>query len=150
MFIDSIDRVMKYEAVLPLLARGMEAIRSHAELAEGRYEFDGGFFLVQKGSTRPIQEGNYEAHRKYIDVQILMEGSEEVAWEDIRKLKTVIPYDPEKDAERLIGDREHVMKITEGMFYAAFPEDAHQPISHTSEPQNFTKIVLKLPTGEGR
>ena len=148
MIIDSIDQIMKYEPLLSNLKKGMEAIHSLEEVKEGRYEFDGGYFMVQKGTTRPILEGTFEAHRKYVDVQILLEGSEEVAWEDIRKLTTVIAYQPEKDAERLTGEREHVMKMTKGMFYAAFPQDAHQPVAHTETAQEFTKIVMKLPAKE--
>ncbi len=145
MIIDCIDNIMKYEPLLPYLRKGMEAIHGLEELEKGRYEFDGGYFMVQKGVTRPILEGTFEAHKKYIDVQILVEGSEEVAWEDIHKLETVIPYDAQKDTQRLIGEREHVIKITKGMFYAAFPQDGHQPVAHTSKEQSFTKIVLKLP-----
>lgn len=145
MIIDSIHNIMKYEALLPNLKAGMEAVRGLTELETGRYEFPGGYFMVQKGTTRPIAEGTFEAHRKYIDVQILMEGSEEVAWEDIRNLVTVVPYNPEKDAQRLTGNKEHVMKITKDMFYAAFPEDGHQPVAHTKEEQSFIKIVMKLP-----
>ncbi len=37
------------------------------------------------------------------------------------------------------------MKITKGMFYAAFPWDGHQPVAHTKEEQSFVKIVMKLP-----
>lgn len=35
--------------------------------------------MVQKGMARPVSEGTYEAHRNYIDVQIIFEGSEEMA-----------------------------------------------------------------------
>ena len=59
------------------------------------------------------------------------------AWEPLQQ--------QEKDAERLTGAREHVMRITKGMFYAAFPRDGHQPVSHTQEEQQFVKIVMKLP-----
>lgn len=145
MIIDSIRNIMKYEALLPNLKAGMEAVRGLTKLETGRYEFPGGYFMVQKGATRPIEEGTFEAHRKYIDVQILMEGSEEVAWEDIRNLVTMVPYNSEKDAQRLTGNKEHVMKITKDMFYAAFPEDGHQPVAHTKDEQSFTKIVMKLP-----
>ncbi len=148
MIIDHVDRLMEYKDLLPNLKEGLDAIRALPEAKVGRYEFDGGYFMVQQGQTKPIQEGTFEAHRKYIDVQMILEGSEELAWEDIRALKTVIPYNPEKDAERLNGNHEHVMKISKGMFYAAFPWDAHQPVAHTDQPQTFTKIVLKLPMGQ--
>lgn len=145
MIIDHMENIMNYAPLLPNLKNGLEKIQALAEFNPGRYEFDGGFFMIQKGVTRPILEGSFESHQKYIDVQLLIEGSEEVAWEDIRNLEVIVPYNPEKDAQRLTGSYEHVMKITQGMFYAAFPWDGHQPVSHTKEMQSFTKIVLKLP-----
>lgn len=146
MIIDRMENIMNYASLLPNLKNGLEKIRDLTEFNSGRYEFDGGFFMIQKGSTQPIEKGSFESHKKYIDVQILLEGSEEVAWEDIRQLTVIVPYDPENDAQRLTGPHEHVMKITRGMFYAAFPQDGHQPTAHTKEVQNFTKIVMKLPS----
>ncbi len=145
MIIDHIDHIMNYEPLLPNLRSGLEKIRSLTEFQVGRYEFQGGYFMIQKGVTRPILEGTFESHQKYIDVQILIEGSEEMAWEELGKLQTVIPYDVQKDVQRLIGTRDHVMQITKGMFYVAFPQDGHQPVAHTKEQQSFTKIVMKLP-----
>lgn len=145
MIIDSIDHIFLYEPLLKNLRNGMEAVKALKSAEAGRYEFEGGYFMVQKGSTKPLEEGTFEAHRKYIDVQIILEGSEEVAWADLKDLTTAVEYNPEKDAERLSGSFEHVMKITEGMFYAAFPHDGHKPVSHTKEQQTFTKIVMKLP-----
>lgn len=145
MIVDKCENIMMYEPLLKNLKQGMEAVQGLKSLEPGKYEFNGGFFMVQKGCTRPLEEGTFEAHRKYIDVQIIMEGSEEVAWQDITDLRTAIDYNPEKDAERLTGKFDHVMKISEGMFYAAFPHDGHKPVSHTKEQQTFTKIVMKLP-----
>lgn len=145
MIVDKIEHILLYEPLLKNLRNGMNMIHSLKEIEVGRYEFDGGFFMIQKGSTKPITEGTFEAHRKYIDVQILLEGSEELAWSDIRDLKSELAYDSEKDAERLSGSFDHVMRISKGMFYAAFPHDGHKPVSHTKEQQTFTKIVMKLP-----
>lgn len=146
MIVDNIDNIMFYHSMVRHLAAGMTAVEAlGGNLEVGRYEFDGGYFMVQKGSTRPMTEGTFEAHRKYVDVQIIVEGSEEVAWADLRDLHTEIPYDTEKDAERLSGSLEHVMKMSAGMFYMAFPHDGHKPVSHTKEQQSYTKIVMKLP-----
>lgn len=145
MIVDNIDNIMFYHSMVQHLAAGMAAMEDlGGNLEVGRYEFDGGYFMVQKGSTKPMTEGTFEAHRKYVDVQIIVEGSEEVAWADPRNLHTEIPYDPEKDAERLSGSLEHVMKMSAGMFYMAFPHDGHKPVSHTKEQQSYTKIVMKL------
>lgn len=146
MIVDNIDNIMFYHSMVRHLAAGMAAVEAlGGNLEVGRYEFDGGYFMVQKGSTRPMTEGTFEAHRKYVDVQIIVEGSEEIAWADLRNLHTEIPYDQEKDAERLSGSLEHVMKMSAGMFYMAFPHDGHKPVSHTKEQQSYTKIVMKLP-----
>lgn len=145
MIIDKLDNIFLYEPLVSNLRNGMEAVKALSDYETGKYDFDGGYFMIQKGVTKPLSEGTFEAHRKYVDVQILVEGSEEVAWEDITDLTTVIEYNPEKDAERLSGSFEHVIKISEGMFYMAFPHDGHKPVSHTASEQSFTKIVMKLP-----
>ncbi len=145
MIVDKLDNIMFYEPMVKNLAAGMEAVNALKVLEEGRYQFEGGFFLVQKGETKPLEDGTFEAHRKYVDVQIVMDGCEEVAWADLPDLEIEIPYNPEKDAERLNGDKSHHMLISEGMFYIAFPHDGHKPVSHTGERHQFLKIVMKLP-----
>lgn len=145
MIIDKLDNILEYESLLQGIKNGMQAIKALKSYDVGRYEFDGGFYMIQKGMTRPISEGTFEAHRKYIDVQIVIEGAEEVAWNSLDDLSECVPYNAEKDNARYQGSHDHVMKITAGMFYAAFPKDGHQPVCHTIEPMIFTKIVMKLP-----
>lgn len=145
MIIDKIENIRFYSSMLNNLDAGLAAIDALETKEVGRYEFDGGFFMVQEGSTKPMEEGTFEAHRKFVDVQIILEGSEELAWHEMKDLETAIEYNPEKDAERLTGTFDHVMKIGKGMFYAVYPHDGHKPVSHTKEQQSFKKIVLKLP-----
>ncbi len=145
MIIDHIDHLMHYEALLPGLKNAAAFLAGLTDFQTGRHEFDGGYLMIQKGLTKPLQEGTFEAHRNYIDVQILLEGSEEVAWADLRNLTSVIPYNAEKDVERFFGPHDHVIKVTEGMFYVAFPQDGHQAVSHIAAEQSYKKIVVKLP-----
>lgn len=145
MIIDKTENILLYRELLPNLKAGMDALSSLPAPEPGRYEFEGGFFMIQEGVTKPMEEGTYEAHRKYIDVQILLRGSEELAWKERKDLKTVVPYNPEKDQERLDGAKDHVILVSQGMFYAAFPHDGHKAVSHTSQPHTFIKAVMKLP-----
>ena len=62
-----------------------------------------------------------------------------------RYFQDVVKKLPGETVEIVTNKEEHTMKITQGMFYAAFPWDGHQPVAHTREMQSFTKIVLKLP-----
>jgi biofilm protein TabA len=147
MIIDSYNHIQVYRDILPYMDEGIEALKELGDdLQPGsRHEFKHGYFMIQEGDTKPMEEGAYEAHRKYIDVQILLDGEEEIAWSDIKDLETSVPYDEEKDAERLTGPKHHHILISKGMFWAAFPRDAHRPVSHTRHPHHYRKVVMKLP-----
>ena len=144
MIIDRIENIEYYESILPGLKNGLSTLRQLPSQEVGRYEFEGGFLMIQEGTTKPMCEGTFEAHRKYVDVQIMLHGCEELAWEEYNLLNSVIPYNEEKDQERLDGERKHSMLISEGMFFAAFPQDGHKAVSHTDEQHHYRKAVMKL------
>lgn len=144
MIIDKTENLLFYEKLLPNLKNGWQELLKLEEWKEGKYVFEGGYFMIQTGKTKPLMEGTFEAHRKYADVQIMLKGCEEMAWSAVSDMKTVIPYDEEKDAERLDGERIHHMLISEGMFYIAFPKDGHKAVSHREEEHTFTKCVMKI------
>lgn len=145
MIIDKTENILFYSSMIPALRAGMEAVKAIQKLEPGKYKFDGGWFNIQTGSTKPMDEGTFEAHRRYIDVQMMADGCEELAWADVADLETVIPYDREKDAERFRGYTRNHIRVDKGMFYIVFPHDGHKPVSHTDEPHSFTKIVMKIP-----
>ena len=146
MIIDRAANIGLYGKILPGLEGGMKAI---AELGEnpplGRYEFDGGYFMVQEGDTKPIPEGEFEAHRKYIDVQFVLKGEETVAWASIPELAPADDYSPEKDRQMFTGEPAQCNVIREQMVWVAFPEDGHNACRHLQEQTHFLKIVMKLP-----
>lgn len=145
MIIDSIDHILMYEPLVKGLSEGVAAVFNMESIQEGRHEFEGGYFLVQTGETQSMEEGTFEAHRKYVDIQILLEGCEELAWSDISNLNVSIPYNAEKDVERLDGVKNHHMLISKGMFYIVFPHDGHKAVSHSMQKNRYKKIVLKIP-----
>ena len=88
MILDRFENLMKYEALIPNLANALEFCKKAGDLAPGRYEFEGGFMLIQEGETAATpEEGNFEAHKEYIDVQVLVEGAEVMAWADLAGLE---------------------------------------------------------------
>ncbi len=145
MIIDKLNNILFYKSLLPNIENGLEKLKIINLDSVGKYEFDGGFLIIQEGNTKPLTEGTYEAHKKFIDIQIMLDGSEELAWDDLQDLIECIPYNEEKDATRYKGKLEHTIKITKGMFYIAFPHDGHKPVSHQETQQHFKKIIMKLP-----
>lgn len=145
MIIDDIRHIRSYEALVPGIGAGMDFVEAHPELVPGRYEFDGGYLMIQEGTTTPMEEGTFEAHRRMVDVQIILAGAEEVAWAEHDDLDVVIAYDEAKDAERLDGERDHSILVDEGMFWIALPHDAHRACGHTEVAHSYRKVVMKLP-----
>lgn len=125
---------------------GLAKLRSLGKDAEHkRYDFDGGYFFITEGDTIPAEEGKYEAHRKYMDVQYILAGSEEVAWANIGDIEEVDAYSEENDAALYIGETKQINTITAGMFWIALPQDAHKPARHRKASHHFIKVVFKLP-----
>ena len=56
---------------------------------------------------------------------------------------TTVPFDEEKDVGFYTGEYEYI-RIGPGRCYVAFPEDAHLPSRHLDQPNQYTKIVVKL------
>ena len=145
MIIDRTENLMKYQSMLPNLKAGLAALNALTDKKAGRYEFEGGFFMIQQGITSPVDSGDYEAHRKYIDVQIILTGSEIVVWEDISRLTQSVPYSEEKEREMFKGPVAHTFRIEEGMSWVAFPQDAHKACKHLESQNDYLKVVMKLP-----
>ena len=149
MIIDSMNNIGIYRPILKGLDTGLEAVKALGEHpAVGKYFFDGGYFMVQEGQTKALEDGDFEAHRKFIDVQIILEGSEMVGWSDIAGLKESVPYDEAKDKIMYAGEASQCNEICAGMFWAAFPADGHKACRHAAEPTAYRKIVMKLPVEE--
>ena len=146
MIIDSLKYIETYRPVLKGFDAGLEAVKALGEHPEtGRYTFEGGYFMVQEGMTRPMEDGDFEAHRKYIDVQIILEGQETVGWAETGSLQESVSYDEEKDKVMYAGEAAQCNVIKAGMFWAAFPEDAHKACRQTDTQTSYRKIVMKLP-----
>lgn len=144
MILDRFENISAYSPMVKNLQNAIDFINSLCELSVGRYEFDGGFLMVQEGITNPVEEGSFETHEKYIDVQYVVEGSEIMLWEDKKGLKCTIEYDKDKDAAFYEG-KGTAIEIKAGMSYIMFPNDGHKACCHVNSPNKYKKYVIKLP-----
>ena len=148
MIIDRIDRRDSYNGLVPEFKEAMEFALTLADKAAGRYEYPGlpegtVYAMVQEGDTKPFDEGKLEAHRRYMDVQIMLEGGETVYYTDIDGLKEEIPYSEDSDII-FYGKAGQPARIEKGMFYLVLPQDAHMPCRELDGPGRYRKVVLKI------
>jgi len=149
MIICKYSELKKYSPLLSCLDSGLACIEDLREkgFPTGRYEFEGGYLMVQRGETKPFAEDAFETHRKWIDVQYIIEGGEKAYYMPLEDLKPRVAYSDENDIEFFSAEKNWTtIEAYPGMVYVAFPEDGHMPVRMKSEvPSAYVKIVMKLP-----
>ncbi|MGE0609186.1 MAG: YhcH/YjgK/YiaL family protein, partial [Pirellulales bacterium] len=102
------------------------------------------FALVQDNTTKPREHGVWEAHRKYIDVQFVASGTEEMGHANIHGLTVKQPYDEPRDVALFTGGGSYVV-VPAGCFTIFFPEDGHIPgLALGNQPAPVRKVVVKV------
>lgn len=146
MILDQIENGALYYNVHKRFQSAFEYIRRidiHA-ITVGRHEIDGAnmYALVQEYNTKLKEEAKWEAHRRYIDLQYVVQGAEGIGYANIHHLKQG-EYDEAKDFLPLFGEGIQV-DLNSGYFVLLFPEDAHMPGLAIGAPAPLRKIVLKI------
>lgn len=142
-----IDNWEKYQCLNVNFNKAFQFIMDNdlKELPVGRYDIQGEevFAMVQEYETKDEEEGKYEAHKKYIDIQYMVDGEEKVGYSFIENLETCLPYDGEKDFMLLEGKKEF-FGLRNNEFYIFFPEDAHMPGIANGKKTMAKKVVIKV------
>jgi biofilm protein TabA len=118
-----------------------------AALPLGRTDIDGDnvFVMMSEGETRPPEQVRFEAHRRYIDIQLVVRGQEAIGIAPVSALTTAEPYDGAKDIEFFATPRESVsLALRAGDFAVFAPGDAHRPSLHLDGPHVSRKAVVKV------
>lgn len=119
------------------------------EAEEKKYFLQGDdlFAIVMSYETGPPETGEIEAHRKYLDIQMVITGEEGIGWCQADELEIDVPYDAAKDAELYKHPKQGLLRVDlfPGNFMALFPHDAHMPSIMTKQVPVFTKkVVVKV------
>ena len=143
MIICSWKDICRYASVIPWLEEAVEFVGNLKTREPGTYPLRHGKVMLQKGTTRPMEDVKAEAHRKYLDIQLVLEGTEWCGWAKTEELSLVGEFDETKDCGFYEGEMK-VFEIPAGVCYVLYPEDAHAPCRHIADPSDYTKLVIKL------
>lgn len=104
------------------------------------------FLLHAAYDTEADEQGLMEAHRKYVDVMLLLEGEEAIYVKPVSELAEITKeYDPACDALLAKVDLDAAkIVLTPGRFVVFFPEDAHCPACCVTEPRCVKKVIAKV------
>ncbi|MHC4386438.1 MAG: NanQ anomerase/TabA/YiaL family protein [Planctomycetota bacterium] len=150
MILDHLDSALMYGGLGERIAKGLALLNDQSvrNAAPGRYEVDGKnlFYIVQEYETQPVEEGQLEVHRKYMDIQFVVSGAECIGYAPLEGLTETMAYDGEKDAAFYHFDpTASKLVLKQGMFVIFWPNEPHMPCRRIGDvPVTVKKIVVKV------
>ncbi len=145
MIIDSLENLQCYTTLHKNFNLVLNFIKSHnlAEMDCGRYELktDDVFLNLQEYQTKPIQK--LEAHKKYIDIQLVISGEELMGYTNINNTSVIEAYNENLDVMFLSADVNKLIANPDN-FLIFFPQDAHMPALSIHKPKLVKKAIFKI------
>jgi len=146
MILDQLDDLARYAPLHPGFAAAAEWLKGRdlAALPPGRQPVDGDrlYANVDEGVGKGLLGARLEAHRKYIDLQIAVQGTDVIGWRPLSACRfRFSAYDPADEAELPDDEPEAWIALAPGRFVIFFPEDAHAPLACTGAVR---KVIVKV------
>jgi len=146
MILDSLPQADRYFALHPLFVRAFEFLRGTdlKSLAPGKHTVEGEriFAIVEACAGRTRAEAKLECHRRYIDIQLVLEGVDEMGWKPVAEcVDPATDYDVARDIRFFNDAPSSWIATPPGSFCLFFPDDAHAPLVSTGQ---IRKVVVKI------
>lgn len=115
------------------------------ELANGKHEIEGDaiFAIVNEYETKTLGEILLESHLKYIDVQYIAQGVEQIGFTTFNNQKPIKLYDSADDY-MLFKEPYNLITLNKGMFAIFYPDDIHIPGLMADTISKVKKVVVKV------
>lgn len=149
MIIDKLSNASFYYRCHPLFEEAFQFIEKciKENYREGRYDISGEELYALVSEYLPAQKENprYEAHEKYIDIQVIAEGSEAQWYAPVDSIVPCSEYDIKKDiCFYLFNNNGNKLDLNEKMFAVYFPQDGHLPKMYNGNDNKCKRIVVKV------
>lgn len=151
--INNIDDIHIYPQMIQKALRYLKET-DLVTMKSGVYKIHGDNMIVQVIDTETSNrnEKRPEVHRKYIDVQFLAKGEEQIAFypdlmnnkidEELLEERDIIFYKNNEDI------RESTVEMEPGCFAIFFPSDVHVPAIAVNKGMAIRKVVIKVKVSE--
>jgi YhcH/YjgK/YiaL family protein len=112
-------------------------------LGEQRLELDGGRIYATRSTyeTLPLEDTFFEAHRRYLDIHLMLRGQERV---ELAQTDDLELFRQEDDLYAYRGKAAQSLVLKPGEFLVVFPGDAHRLKIQANGPETVTKAVFKV------
>lgn len=146
MILDTLANSYRYTELHSRFARAFEFLRGTdlKTLTPGKHTVQGEqiFAIVEACAGRTRAEAKLECHRRYIDIQLVLEGVDEMGWKPVTEcVEPATDYDPARDIRFFNDAPSSWIATPPGAFCVFFPDDAHAPLVSVGE---IHKVVVKI------
>jgi biofilm protein TabA len=146
MIIDITANSSRYTGLHPLFPKVFEYIKKTdlLTLASGKHSIVGDdlFVIVEHAQGRSRESAKLECHRKYIDIQLVLAGIDEMGWLALKNCHKPIDDFCAVNDYQLFDDIPTTWVATPPeAFCIFFPDDAHAPLVSTDE---IHKVIFKV------
>ncbi len=144
MFVTNWENLGAYNAFIGKVVSKFMREQDVRELPAGRYNLEDGCYVnVSEYDTK--ENKKFEVHRAYIDVQLLLDGEEEIWCARLGKGKEITPYNPVKDAAFFTVESgyESILLLPDQAMVLT-PDDLHAPCN-LDEVRRNRKLIFKIP-----
>ncbi|MCI9643335.1 MAG: DUF386 family protein [Oscillibacter sp.] len=138
---------LAYRGIHPNLDLALDHITPEflASVGPERVELKGGSVYATRFTyeTVPAEESFFEAHKKYLDIHMMVEGSEGV---EIAPPDALTEFDrvEANDFYAYRGTGDYKLVLSPGDFLVVFPGDAHRIKMQAGGPKTVSKVVFKV------
>ncbi|MBQ9413016.1 MAG: YhcH/YjgK/YiaL family protein [Oscillospiraceae bacterium] len=136
-----------YAGIHPLLDRALGLLRDDGFLAalgtETQYLEGEALYATRFAyDTLPPEETFFEAHRRYLDIHLMLRGRERV---ELAHPGGLTLFEQKGDFYAYRGEAEQRLLLSPGTFLVVFPEDAHRiKLMAGDRPEPVEKAVFKI------
>ena len=148
MIFDHIDYRKAYFSIDPRIEKAFAYyFNLNPDTPAGRYAIDGDnlFVMVQRPEKKNLNGKPLEYHRKYIDLQIVVKGSELFGYSHVSRFGEVVaPYDATRDVGLNADAGSIAIPAIQGDFFLFWPQDGHKACGEDGNADELVKLCFKM------
>lgn len=145
MILDKLSQAKAYRGIHPRLDAALDRLDEGflSTVGPETQQLEGDALYVTRFTydTLPLEETFFEAHRRYLDIHLMMKGEERV---DVASPRGLTLFEQKGDFYAYRGQAEQSLVLRPGSFLVVFPEDAHRIKIQVDGPKTVSKVVFKV------
>ena len=145
MILDKLSQAKAYRGIHPRLDAALDRLDEGflSTVGPETQQLEGDALYVTRFTydTLPLEDTFFEAHRRYLDIHLMMAGEERV---DIASPEGLTLFEQKGDFYAYRGRAEQSLVLRPGSFLVVFPEDAHRIKIQVDGPKTVSKVVFKV------